>query len=234
MRALLPALFSLLFVLPLHAEEWQEDAAVGIDAKALTKAAPAADAVQPRIVEKLTEDDRAQLKRVEDYFNTIRTLKADFIQTFNDGRIAKGTLALARPGKMRLQYAPPNKDMLVADGAFVHVWDSQAKTSSSVPLGTSLADVILRDTFHFDGDIAVTQMRYYPSMMEIDLVQKDSPAAGTLTLEFQDNPLVLRNWRVTDAQGLQTRVALLNEDVNSKIPSGTFYYRDPDFFGGKK
>jgi outer membrane lipoprotein-sorting protein len=246
MNPLLSALFILgLGAAPLYAEEMtidvpaetvhdiavEEDAEVGINADALKKAARDD---KPIIKQKLDAEDRTQLKRLEVYFNSIRTMKANFVQTLADGRMAKGTIALSRPGKMRLAYAPPNKDMLVADGLFVHVWDSQAKTSSSVPLGTSLADVILRDHFTFDGDIAVTEVRYYPSMMEVVIVQKENPDSGSLTLEFQDNPLKLRNWRVTDIQGMETRVSLSNDEVNGKIPSSTFYYRDPEFGKPKK
>lgn len=239
MRPIPLLLAALAFALPLHAQDSEDagptndenEAVIGIDAQALTKDGEAA---KPTIKQKLNGEDRARLRQLEQYFNAIRTMKADFTQTLADGRAARGKIYLARPGKMRLEYAPPSKDILVADGTFVHVWDSQAQTSSSVPLGSSLADVILREDFSFSGDITVTEMRYYPSMLEVSLVQTQSPASGTLTLEFQENPLKLRNWRVLDAQGQETRVALSNDEVNLPIPGSTFYYRDPNFGKMKK
>jgi outer membrane lipoprotein-sorting protein len=177
----------------------------------------------------LTEQDKATIARVESYLNSIHTLKAEFMQTLSDGSTTNGTFALKRPGKMRLEYSPPNRDLLVADGLFVHAWDSQAKTSSSVPLGRSLADIILRDPFKLSGDINVTAVRYFPQMIEVDVVQKNDPSMGMITLEFQDNPLALRNWRVRDGQGAQTRVALVNEQTNIDLPSSTFAYKNPNF-----
>ncbi len=171
--------------------------------------------------------DRATIARVETYLNELRSLRADFTQTLPDGRITRGKLVLKRPGRMRLEYAPPHRDLLVADGLFIHAWDSRAKTSSSVPLGQSLADIILRDPFTFSGDITVTAVHYYPSMLEIDVTQAGNPDAGMMTLEFEDNPLVLRNWRVTDAQGLTTRVALSNAQANVEVPSSTFLFDPP-------
>ncbi len=209
----------------------QPDAEVGIDAAQLNKKPEATRTVTGA---ELDSRDKGRLRGVEDYFNSIKTLKADFTQTIPDGRQAHGTIYLKRPGKMRLEYAPPNKDLLVADGEFVHVWDSSAKNSSSVPLGTSLADVILRDQFKFSGDIKVTKVNYFPSMLEVTVVQSDNPSAGSLTLEFEDNPLKLRNWRVVDATGQETRVALAHEEINQDIPSDKFYYRDPAFGGIKK
>lgn len=177
----------------------------------------------------LNDADKANIARVEQYFNGIKTLKADFMQTLSDGSSSNGTLFIKRPGKMRLQYAPPNKDLLVSDGLFVHAFDSKANTSSSVPLGRSLADVILRDPLKLSGDVAVKQIRTYPGMMEVDITQANDPASGSLTLELQDNPLQLRSWRVKDASGAQTRVALSNEQFNQNIPGSNFAYRDPNF-----
>jgi outer membrane lipoprotein-sorting protein len=169
------------------------------------------------------------IQRLEDYFNNIHTLQADFTQTLSDGNVRRGELFISRPGKMRLEYAPPVKDLLISDGLFVHAWDASAKTSSSVPIGTSLADIILRDNLKLSGDVKVTDIRYYPNMLEVSLVQKESPQTGTLTLEFEDNPLRLRNWRVIDAQGVETRVALSNEQTEVKIPSRLFVFRAPNF-----
>jgi outer membrane lipoprotein-sorting protein len=220
---------ALLLALPLVAEETpgpQPTIQPLIDAqqkKALNKnPAPAAPA-------KLSEDNQQIITRVEEYFNSIRTLKAEFMQTLTNGNTTNGTLFIKRPGKMRLEYAPPNRDLLVSDGLFVHAWDSQAKTSSSVPLGRSLADIILRDPLKLSGDISVKEIRQFPSMIEIDIVQTGDPSMGIITLEFQDSPLQLKNWRVKDGQGMQTRVSLYNEQVNQDLPSGTFAYKNPNF-----
>ncbi|HVY13293.1 MAG TPA: outer membrane lipoprotein carrier protein LolA [Alphaproteobacteria bacterium] len=190
---------------------------------------PDGPASAPAVSNGRSEQDQQTIARVQDYLNNIRTLKAEFMQTLSNGSTTNGTLFIKRPGKMRLQYAPPNRDLLVADGTFVHAWDSQAHTSSSVPLGRSLADIILRDPLKLSGDIRVKEVRYYPQMLEIDITQANDPASGTLTLELQDNPLQLKNWRVKDGQGVMTRVSLYNEQVNQDIPGSTFAYKDPSF-----
>lgn len=179
-----------------------------------------------------SEQEKATLARIETYLNSFKTMDADFTQTNADGLSTMGRIYLARPGKLRLEYAPPNKNLLVADGTFVHVWDDEARTSSSVPLGTSLADVILRKEIKLSGDITVTGLQEKPGMLSLALVQTGNPALGTLTLEFEDRPLRLRNWRVLDAQGYETRVALQNERTTASFPSSLFFYRDPAM--GKK
>jgi outer membrane lipoprotein-sorting protein len=178
--------------------------------------------------------DKAEIARLQKYLNSIKTMRADFMQTMSDGSSMNGKVAISRPGKMRLEYAPPSDNLLVADGAFVHVWDGQAKTGSSIPLGSSLADIILRDDLKLDGgDIGVTEIKKFPAAVHMTLVQSDNPAAGSITLEFEDKPLKLKNWRVVDGQGIETRVAISNQEMDVSIPSSTFFYRDPNMHGGR-
>ena len=55
----------------------------------------------------LSPRDRADIARVEAYLNGLKTLKAHFTQTTQDGQMSDGTAWLQRPGKMRFQYKPP-------------------------------------------------------------------------------------------------------------------------------
>jgi outer membrane lipoprotein-sorting protein len=194
------------------------------------KPAEKSDDIMPEI----KTGDKAEIGRLQNYLNSIKTMRADFTQTLSDGSSMNGKVAISRPGKMRLEYAPPSDNLLVADGTFVHVWDGQAKTGSSIPLGSSLADIILRDDLKLDGgDIGITEIKKFPAAIHMTLVQSDNPAAGSITLEFEDKPLKLKNWRVMDGQGIETRVAISNQEMDVSIPSSTFFYRDPNMHGGR-
>lgn len=227
-------LSAFLFALPVHAED---AAAPGNSlmqklskSSSVNKPAKPADSAAAEI----KTSDKDEIERLQNYLNNIKTMRADFTQTMADGSNASGKVAISRPGKMRLEYTPPNENLLVADGTFVHVWDGQAKTGSSIPLGSSLADIILRDDLKLNGDdVTVTELKKYPAAIQMTLAQKDNPAAGSITLEFEDRPLKLNNWRVVDAQGIETRVAIYNQVMDVSIPSSTFFYRDPNMHGGR-
>jgi outer membrane lipoprotein-sorting protein len=57
------------------------------------------------------------------------------------------------------------------------------------------------------------------------MVRAASPGEGTLTLIFNANPLVLRQWIVVDQQGKQTRVTFTNMEVGGSIDAKLFDYR---------
>lgn len=198
-----------------------------VDKLEKAKAPESGAASEIQNVPELSAADQENVRRAEKYLNGIHTLSAKFMQTTASGEVLAGIIYMSRPGKMRLEYQGENKNLLIADGAFVHVWDDQAKTSSSIPLGSSLADMLLRDPLQLSGDIRVVGVKQHPAQLEISLVQRGNPNAGTLTLEFEDRPFRLLNWRIEDGQGLETRVALSDMREGADIPASTFYYHPP-------
>jgi len=182
----------------------------------------------------LTPADRADLARVEDYFKQMKTLKARFYQVSETGQHASGMFYLSRPDRMRLEYDPPIKDFIVADGWFVFFWDGELKQQSSEPIGSSLADVILRDNFRLTGDVTVVGIERSNGWFELSLVATRDPGKGQLTLVFQDKPLRLTKWRVLDAQKLTTDVSLSEVQINLPLDKNMFFFKAPEEGSGPR
>ncbi len=182
----------------------------------------------------LSADDLNSVQRIESYLNNLKSISADFLQVDDAGNMVRGTIAIQRPGKMRVNYAPPSHDFIVADGDFVHMWDGTLKSQSNVPEDSSLANLILRDNVHLSGDITITKLQHFPQKLELSLVETKDPGAGLLTLIFEDHPLLLRQWRVVDAQGHTTGVNLENEQTDIKLDRSQFTFVPPNFGKGGK
>ncbi|MDG5495940.1 outer membrane lipoprotein carrier protein LolA [Niveispirillum sp. BGYR6] len=174
-----------------------------------------------------TADQPALLAKAETYLNGITSLKSDFIQTADNGQSARGTFTLLRPGRMRISYAPPVENFIVADGKFVYFWDAEVKEQQNAPIGSTLADFLLRDKITLSGDVKITQVARDDGLLEITLVQAKDPGLGSLTLVFEEAPFGLRKWRVLDAQGKLTEVALQNPEFGVKLDANQFYFRNP-------
>ncbi len=164
---------------------------------------------------------------IEAYLNGITTLRAHFIQTDNGGRQVGGTFLLKRPGRMRFDYAPPVADFIVADGIFVYYYDGQMKQQSNMLISKSLANFFLRPNLQLSGDIGVSGIRRAEGFLQVTLVQSGDPSAGSLTLLFDEHPLQLKKWRIVDAQGLTTEVALSDAETGITLDSKLFHYYDP-------
>ncbi|MGP8026532.1 MAG: LolA family protein [Acidocella sp.] len=73
-----------------------------------------------------------------------------------------------------------------------------------------------------------------PGEYDITLIRKNKAAQGTLTLVFGTNPLELRQWVVTDAQGKQTRVSLYDMLPGGPYPDSLFQYNQHTTTGRSK
>ncbi len=202
--------------------------ALGLALTAPLKAS-CANAPQPPVPAQLSELDRHAILRIEHYLNAMKNVSADFLQVDSAGGMMRGQIMISRPGKMRVNYDPPNKDFIIADGSFVHIWDEELQSQTNVSQGSSLAEFILRDPVRLGGDVMVTKIKHLPSRIEVTLVEKKDPGAGSLTLIFEDRPFKLRQWRVVDAQGHETGVNLENMSEGAVFPASTFVFVPPNF-----
>src|SRR5262245_127066 len=76
----------------------------GIGGMAALAASPWRPALAAQAAKQLTEEDRADLKRVEEYLNGIRTMQARFQQFSPNAGLAFGNIYMRRPGQLRVEY----------------------------------------------------------------------------------------------------------------------------------
>ncbi len=175
--------------------------------------------------------DRADIARAETALNAIHTLKARFQQIAPNGSISGGTAWLDRPGRMRFQYDPPAPFLLVAGYGLLVFHDSQLQQTSNIPLGRTPLGLLLQDNLKLSGDVTVTKVTRFPGQFQVTLIRTATPAEGSITLIFADNPVTLRSWTVVDAQRQETRISLFDVELGGTFDRALFTYVDPSFFG---
>ncbi|MGQ0664781.1 MAG: LolA family protein [Pseudomonadota bacterium] len=178
---------------------------------------------------RLSPADQADVARVEEYLNALKTLSARFLQVAPSGEALEGTIYLSRPGRMRIEYDPPSPTLLIAGrGMFIH-YDSALKSVIYLPLDATPVGVLLREPVELAGEVSVHAVERGPGSLRLTLVQTKDLRAGKLTLVFHDRPLALANWQVTDAQGAVTRVALIEPRAGVSLDPALFQFVDPNF-----
>lgn len=170
----------------------------------------------------------ADLIRISNYINGIGTMEGHFVQVGPDGDLSEGEFYLRRPGRIRFEYEPPNPTLIVADGFWVGVYDTQDHTLDRFPLSETPLDLLLRDRVDLRKEGAITSVERSQGKLRVKAVDPDAPNQGSITLIFNDNPLELTQWVVTDAQGLTTTVALSNVRRNVKLDPKLFFITEPE------
>ena len=177
---------------------------------------------------KLSKQDVADLIRIEQHLNTSRTVRARILQVASDGSYAEGMLHIQRPGRMRLEYDPPNPTMIIADGINLIYVDRELEHATAVLLRFTSAELILREDLSLSSeDLLVTGFSRSPGVIRISLVHAKDPLEGRIMMVFSDKPLELRKWIVTDAQGIKTTVSLLGPEFGIKLDPDLFNFEIP-------
>jgi len=170
----------------------------------------------------LSDQDKADVARIEQYLNGITTMRAKFQQVDAAGNIAFGMIYVRRPGFLRVQYDPPSQVILVADSIAVSYYDAELNQLNQAPLGLSPLWFLLREHVSLGGDVTVTNFQRGPNAFEIGIVQTDEPDAGTVTLTLGDKPLELQQWTIVDNKNQAVRVALYNAEFGVQLENKLF------------
>ena len=82
----------------------------------------------------LSDEDMADVARVEQYMDNIITMQARFEQVEPDGKLSFGHIYLRKPGRLRVEYDPPIPILLVADGGLLSYYDKDLDELKQMPL----------------------------------------------------------------------------------------------------
>lgn len=162
------------------------------------------------------------LANINDYFNSFRTMEGEFIQVGPRGEQSEGVFTISKPGKIRFHYSPPVRLDVISDGRSVAIRDNKAQTQDLYPLSKTPLRYLLDENIDLTSSAIVDQVREESDLISLVIVEKSSLVEGTLTLIFDRQTYELRQWIVTDAQGLNTSVAIFNT-VTGKRPDPALF-----------
>jgi outer membrane lipoprotein-sorting protein len=171
--------------------------------------------------------DQALVDKAVAYLQGLSEAKGRFTQTDSRGGVSQGDLYLKRPGKARFAYDPPSGLLVVSDGGAVAIQDSRLKTFDSYPLGATPLSLFLAKTIRLDKGVQVTHVARAADGFSITARDGKRETAGQILLTFADNPMRLKGWAVTDAQGRTVLVKLDTLEPTSGLSPGLFVLKDP-------
>ena len=163
---------------------------------------------------------RALLEKISGYLSGVQTLVGSFVQVGPDGRRVEGSFYIQKPGKVRFAYNPPSPIEIIADGSAVVVRDRSLDTQDFYPLSQTPLRYLLADHIDLLRDTDVVSVSADDTFITV-VIEETKLVVGTnrLMIMFDAKNLQLKQWTVTDPQGLDTTVAVYNVDSGrSPIP----------------
>jgi outer membrane lipoprotein-sorting protein len=169
----------------------------------------------------------ADLQRASSYLNSLQSMEGSFVQLAPDGRTARGTVYLKKPGRVRFEYDKPNPTLIVADGTTVAVENTNLHTTDRYPLGSTPLRLLLTNV-DLASDSHIVSVQHQPGVLAITAEEKNGPATGRVTMNFADtgNTLQLSYWDVVDGKGAHTTVSVSGLHSVADLPPQLFAIED--------
>lgn len=162
-------------------------------------------------------------------------MRADFQQVvfdakFNAVQQASGTLAMQRPGKFRWDYTMPYKQLIVADGIRLWVYDKDLEQVTVRFLDAALGNTpaLLLSGGQFPAkSFAITELKSKgDDLYWLELVPTDQQASFTgVRLAFNSRHLAVME--LLDGFGQTTRLNFTNMQYNPRIEPTVFRFTPP-------
>lgn len=167
--------------------------------------------------------EKISLADLSAYLNRLTTAEAGFTQINADGSIATGKLYIKRPGRVRFEYAPPDRSLVLAGGGQVAIFDAKSnQPPEQYPLARTPLNLILARNVDLGRARMVTGHVEDGTTTRVRAQDPEHPEYGTIEMVFTAKPTELRQWVITDDAGAQTTVILGEMVKGAAYPPSLF------------
>ena len=168
-----------------------------------------------------------ELEKIQSYLNGFDNVKANFEQWDVNGEYSNGLFYLQKPGKIRLDYNPPSKLVIVADGQTIYFADGKTGDISYTPISNTPASFFLNKQIDLRSDFKISEFYREGKKIIIVLKKKTDDDIGSLKLTFiDDSAFFLQQWVIIDPQGKKTIVKLNAIEIGAKLAPSLFNTQD--------
>ena len=174
------------------------------------------------LTNKVISFDNKLLNQLENYLNQLDNISSQFIQSSTNGSEETGKILISKPGKLRIEYKKSKEFLIVADGMWLHYFDTELNEIQSVIIEKSPAWILLKKNIDLKNDFNINKLEKKGGKITLTLVDKNIENIKKVELIFSSHPIKLKKWIVTDNHEIETTVALLNIIKKKNFEPKTF------------
>jgi outer membrane lipoprotein carrier protein len=168
--------------------------------------------------------------RLNRFFTEVKTLSAVFTQQVfdeqgNSVQESRGTVKLLRPGRFRWQYESPSKQLILADGQNIWIYDAELEQATVKPIEQMLAATpvtLLTESRPLDREFFVQEARPRENLEWARLIPKTQDTEF-LRIELGLKGNEVRQMELYD-QFAQTTIIRF-EEIRTNVPLSASEFR---------
>ena len=173
-----------------------------------------------------TTEDK-DIKKIEDYLNSIKSMRANFVQIASNGDKVEGQIYIEKPNKIRMEYNAPSNILIVGNGDYIVYYDKELDQITNIDYDDIPATLILANDIKIDGKkIKVLDFYQDSGSTTITLDYADKGDLGPITLVFSNNPMELKQWKIVDPQSVEVSVSLYDAKKDQPLDEKIFKFKE--------
>ncbi len=168
-----------------------------------------------------------EIKRLNSFVRSIRTIKGEFVQTADNGSLATGRFYWRRPARLRIEY-DESPLLIVADGSNIAQIDKDLETIDQVRISWTPYKFLLSRRFDLTRGMELVGVEKLPHQTRVTVKDPDGEVDGEFTLIFSEPELGLLGWTWSNPFDGQVDFVLKDTEEGSKLASSLFVIREQD------
>jgi outer membrane lipoprotein-sorting protein len=169
-----------------------------------------------------SDQEKADLDKISAYLNSIKSLKAGFVQVGPEGGMDQGEVMIQKPGHIRFEYKPPSPILIVSTGGIMYVKNARLNTVDHYDLSDTPLGLLLNENVDLKANRSVIGVSEQNGAIVLRARTSTNRNDANITLVFSAPGIELRQWTVRDNQGGNTTVALQNLQVGANLDPALF------------
>jgi len=169
--------------------------------------------------------DKADVAKIENYLNNIKTLQAGFVQIASNGGTAEGKIYISKPSKIRMEYTNPEELLIVGNGDYIIYNDKELDQITNIDYKDIPATMILTKKINFeDGSLKIVDLYKDSGQTSITVETPKNPGVKPITLIFENEPFRLKQWKVIDQQNIEVTISLFDIEQDAALADNLFKF----------
>ena len=177
----------------------------------------------PAIAE--SNEDKEILTKIENAWNDVNTMSANFMQINADGTIDKGIFYLKKPYKSRFEYLNKQNEIIITNRNLLNIVDSSGYQIDGYPLGDTPLKKIMGKEINLSEIFNIKNISQIDGHYQIQVVSHSKNEFGKATFYFSKDKFDLKKWEIIDEYENLTVLEFTNLQKNISLSQNLFVIR---------
>ena len=176
---------------------------------------------------KFKPEELTAVKDLENYLNSLNSLKVNFDQITASGDFAQGTFYLKKPGKFLWKYTHPENYFLVSSGALVFFKNEDTGQVTQIPKIDVFRELLLKKDISLlnNKEVELTKVEKEAELIAVHFkYESDEDFAQEIEIIFDNIDKKIKQISSNNQMGQKTTIVFYNQNENLDLSDSLFAF----------